>query len=201
MTPADWIALSAIAATVLVTVVTLSFNLKLKRRDEEQFEKRQARDDKIREQAQQREDQLRRKRREDKPHIEFVIDCQVYGQAANDYLVEFILTAHNLGIIDWRFKSISLRVRGIERGCPLTFWRGNEPRVEFPVKIVDDAAVIPPNLNFIFVEPEVRQTITYVTKIPTRIDYILAHVSFEYDEHTPHTTERTFRLSSHPEPT
>jgi len=201
MTPANWIALAAIAATVVVAAVTQHFSWKLRQRDDEQFEKRQRRDDEVREQAQQREDQLRYRHREDKPHIEFAIDCRVHGETLQDYLVEFILTAQNRGLFDWRFKAIVLRVRGIERGHPLSFWPGNEPRLRFPITVMDDAAVIPRNLNFIFVEPGVKQIITYVTKIPSRVDYILAHVSFEYDEHTPHSTEKVFRLSSLSDPT
>ncbi|MFI0487082.1 hypothetical protein [Actinomadura sp. 9N215] len=201
MTPADWIALSAIAATVVVTAVTLYFSWLFRRRDEEQFEKRQQRDDEIRKQVQQREDELRRRHREDNPHIELAIDCRVHGQVSEHYLAEFILTIQNRGLVDWRFNAIVLRVLGIERDHPLAFWQGNEPRLEFPMTVIDDAAVIPRNLNFIFVEPEVSQTITYVTKISSRIEYILAHVSFEYDEHTPHSTERVFRLSSVSNPT
>lgn len=200
MTPTDWIALAAIAATVVVAAVTQYFSWKRSQRDDEQLDKRLRRDDELREQAQHREDQLRRRHREDKPHIEFDIDCLVHGQTAEDYLVEFILTTRNVGLLEWHFNAIVLRVLGIERGHQLAFWPGNQPRLQFPVTVIDDAAVIPRNLNFIFVEPGGRQTITYVTKIPSRVDYILAHVSFEYDEHTPHSTERAFRLSSLSDP-
>ena len=189
MEPKDWIALSGVAATVVIAAVSLYFSSSMQR-------KQQQRDDALHKAQQQREDELRRRHREDSPHIEFSVDCQVHGRQDDDQLVEFILTAHNRGLVDWKFKSILLRVRGIEKNRSLTYWQGNEPRLEFPVKVFD-AQVIPGNLNFLFVEPEVRQTITYVTKISNRIEYVLAHTEFQYDNYTPHTSERVFRLTAH----
>jgi hypothetical protein len=55
--------------------------------------------------------------------------------------------------------------------------------------------VIPPGYNFLFMEPEVTQTITYISKIPDSIRYILVHVEFHYDIYTPHTAERVFQLN------
>jgi hypothetical protein len=200
MEPKDWIALSGVAATVVIAAVSLYFSSSMQRkqqqRDDALHKDQQQRDDALHKDQQQREDELRRRHREDSPHIEFSVDCQVHGRQDDEQLVEFILTAHNRGLVDWKFKSILLRVRGIEKNRSLTYWQGNEPRLEFPVKVFV-AQVIPRNLNFLFVEPEVRQTITYVTKMPSRIEYILVHTEFEYDNYTPHTSERVFRLTAH----
>ncbi len=73
-----------------------------------------------------------------------------------------------------------------------TYWQGNEPRLAFPVKLVDNVSILPKDYNFFFVEPGVEQAFTYVTKIPASTKYILAHAEFEYDQFTPHTTERVF---------
>lgn len=196
MTPTDWIALSAIAATVLVAAVTQYFSWKFRQREDKQFSDRLRRDDEVRKQEQAREDELRLTHREDEPHIEFGINCQVHGQMGEDYLVEFILTAYNRGLVRWQIETLVLRVRGIEKDDPLVFWPGREPRLQFPVKLIDGACVIPPKYSFFFVEPGVRQIVTYVTKIPSRVDCIVAHLTFSYDPATPHTAERVFRLSS-----
>jgi hypothetical protein len=200
MEPKDWIALSGVAATVVIAAVSLYFSSSMQRkqqqRDDALHKAQQQRDDALHKAQQQREDELRRRHREDSPHIEFSVDCQVHGRQDDDQLVEFVITAHNRGLVDWKFKSILLRVRGIEKNRSLTYWQGNEPRLEFPVKVFD-VQVIPGDLNFLFVEPEVRQTVTYVTKISNRIEYILAHTEFQYDNYTPHTSERVFRLTAH----
>ena len=50
-------------------------------------------------------------------------------------------------------------------------------------------------LNFLFVEPGVKQDITYVTKIPKIYKYFVAHATFNYDEYTPHFAEKVFDVS------
>jgi hypothetical protein len=189
MEPSDWIAIAGVAATAFIAVVSL-FHASWRQ------QKQQHREDELRKAQQKREDELRERHREDTPHIEFGLDCRVHGCEQDEYLVEFILTAHNKGLVQQRFTSIMLRVRGIERTQPLTHWKGNEPRLAFPVKVIDDADIIPPGYNFIFVEPGVRQSITYVTKLSAAIKYIVAHVEFQYDRFTPHTAERAFRIAA-----
>jgi hypothetical protein len=55
--------------------------------------------------------------------------------------------------------------------------------------------VIPEGYNFLFVEPGVKQDITYITKIPKRYKYIVAYASFYYKKYTPHITEKVFDIS------
>src|SRR5580704_17775141 len=69
------------------------------------------------------------------------------------------------------FFSIRLRVRGIRCNYPLTYWKGYEPRVDFPDKLLSNdkfIEVIPKDMkwNYIFVEPGVEQEIKYLTLIP-----------------------------------
>jgi hypothetical protein len=189
MRPSDWIALCGIAATLLVASVSLFFSASMQRRQ-------QQRDDDLHRAQQKREDELRQSHGEDRLRIEFMVDCSVHGRVCEEFLVEFLISANNRGLVAWKFSSIVLRVRGIEEGFPLLPWHPTEPRLGFPVVVVDDAQVIPHTLNFFFVEPGVKQVFSYVTEVPARIRYILSHVEFEYDRFTPHTFERVFRLSS-----
>ncbi len=200
MDPRDWIALSAVAATIVIALGSLLYasltQVRQQRREDALRSDHQAREDEMRRDQRNREDELRERHREDSPHIEFGIECRVFDRKDEEYLVEFILVADNKGLVQWKFTSILLRVRGIGRDQPLAYWHEHEPRLVFPTKVIDNAEVIPHSYNFLFVEPEVRQTITFVTKIPVSIEYILVHVEFQYDQWTPHTAERVFQLKS-----
>jgi hypothetical protein len=207
MSPQDWIAISAVVATVVTALLGWLFSLLQQirngkeralqqKREDVQREKQQAREDELRALQQRREDEQRDKRREDAPHVELAINCEVLGQEGEDYAVEFMLIVYNRGLIRWTFRSILLRVRGIERNQSLVYWQGRGQRLEFPVKIVNMAEVIPKSVNYIFVEPGVQQLVTYTTKIPAQVKYIAVYVEFWYDKVTPHTSERVFRLTA-----
>ncbi len=221
MKPSDWIALAAVAATVLVAAASMvrdwsrwreqrrredalhemqqrredDLREVQRQREEELRATQQHREDELREAQQRREADLREQRREDVPHIEFGIDLNVHGQEDGQYLAEFLLSIHNVGLVQQKFKSITLRVRGIPKGQPFETWQENAPRLLFPLKVIDDAPVIP-NKYLYFVEPGVRQSLTYVTSLPASLEYILAHVEFQYDRFALHSAERVFRITS-----
>jgi hypothetical protein len=266
----DWIAIAAILATAIVALISLFINLRYNR---------QSNNDRV-----AREDLIRAQERKTVPHIEFSIECNVYGPEKGNYLAEFLLIACNRGDIQHKFKKIVLRVRGIESEKPLCYWNGHEPRLNFPVSILDyvylfswdkipeidngrlmeflvqkfdidwvrtakiekiendkiiqvsneknslflihnygeteailviddgridkfkvakendklniydNVNVIPAGYNYFFVEPGVKQVLTYVTKIPSSIKYVQAFALFEYDKYNPHTTERVFQM-------
>jgi hypothetical protein len=176
MEASDWIALAGIVAAVTVSIASLLLNRQAHR---EQLE---------------REDLIRDRERKNVPHIEFRIDCNVYGQEGDYYLTEFLLDIRNQGNVQHKFRNIVLRARGIESGKVLCYWEGYEPRLSFPEKVLDDVSVIPKGYNYFFVEPGVEQVLTYVTMIPASIKYVLAHAVFEYDEFTPHTAEKVFEM-------
>jgi hypothetical protein len=198
MEPTDWIAIAGLATTTVIAAGSLIYASLTQRAQQTREDKlraaQQAHEDALRTTQQVREDALRERHREDEPHIELSVDCQVHGPDGDAYLFELILTAHNRGLVRQQFRSILLRIRGIERNQPLSQWRGFEPRLEFPVTLINGAEVLPPRYNFLFVEPGVTQTITYTSKIPASMKYILVHVEFRYDKATPHTAERVFQL-------
>ena len=173
----DWIAIVGILATTLVSVTTLTVNwLREKQRLD-------------------REAALEEKKRTYSPHIEFEITCHFYGSQKGNMVAEFLLTARNKGLIRQEFRNIIMRVRGIEQKKDLSCWSGHEPRLDFPIELVDDVSLLPPGYNYFFIEPGIEQVFTYVTKIPSSVAFILAHAAFEYDRFTPHTTERVFTVN------
>ncbi len=128
------------------------------------------------------------------PHIEFDIECNFFGPHQGKYAAEFVLTANNRGITKHEFKSIILRIRGIKQDIPLSFWvKRYEHRLEFPVKIVEDE-VKPEGWNYIFVEPGVKQHVSYMTIIDADIKYITARAEFYYEKYKPHSTEKMFEV-------
>jgi hypothetical protein len=52
-------------------------------------------------------------------------------------------------------------------------------------------------LNYLFVEPGVKQEIRYITRVPKTYKYIVARAVFEYDRYTPHDTEKLLEVSPH----
>ena len=196
MQPENWIALAGIVATTAISIVVLLINRRREKQQQERDDRlrkdQQEREDKLRKEQQERETEEEMRRRTYSPHIEFEIECNFYGPEIDCFIAEFQIIVHNKGIIQQKFRDIRLRVRGIDSEQPISFWPGNEPRLNFPTKIVDNTSILPKDFNFFFVEPGIEQTFTFVTKIPLSVKYILAHAEFEYDKFTPHTTERTF---------
>ncbi len=139
--------------------------------------------------------------------IEFSLDAKNIGVQKGFYLVEFITTINNKSLIQKKFTAITLRIRGIKKEKDIELWtaivkdRKEEPRkvktkrINFPEKILKES-IIPPQWNYIFVEPGVKQEITYTTRIPEDISFILATVEFHYDATTPHSAEKMFALQT-----
>jgi len=198
MEPKDWIAIASISATVLIFIITLLSNWKREQRQQERDDRtrkeQQNREDELRRQHQEREDKLRKRERVNVPHIEIDIECNIYGPEINEYICEILLKVRNKGLVRQIFRNIRLRAKGIEKGEQLTYWKNHEPRLEFPVDLVDDVSIIPENVGGYFVERGVEVLFTYVTKIPISLNYILIHAMFEYSENSKHTTERVFEV-------
>lgn len=140
-----------------------------------------------------------------RPRIEFDITCNIIDSNQDDYLLELTLLANNKGNIRFTFTELMLRVRGIEQDTAIEFW-GDTKRAEFPVALINEN-IIPPRFKYYFVEPGVTQPISFTTKIPKNIKYIVAYASFKYRHRfkiklcppavirEKHTRERVFDLS------
>ncbi|WP_152041305.1 hypothetical protein [Salinigranum salinum] len=171
---------------LVVVFLGYAFNRRLK---ESQFELEQYRE----------EARLRRNR----DRIEFTIDATFHGPTGGYVLAEFVVHVHNKSLVKHYSRDITLRVRGLERNeAPAYRLRGGrEHEVAFPIKLFEEN-VVPEPMRPIFVEPNVDQPITYVTRVDETIGYVLAHARFNYlnkpDEkgHEPHTVERVFTIPS-----
>jgi hypothetical protein len=135
-----------------------------------------------------------RRERVHAPRIGFDLDCRFYGPQRGEFIAEFILSVKNKGLIIHRFHDIFLRVRGIEENMDLNFWENKGSRLFFPIEILKDNLVYKQKFNYIFVEPGIDQNITYNTKIPSKIKFIVVRAEFKYDESRTHSIERVFAL-------
>ena len=115
------------------------------------------------------------------------------------------MSVRNQGLVKHRVTKFVLRVRGIQNSAALNFW-GDTQRVDFPVKVVDNADVIyHQNYGSVFVEPGVTQRLTFVAKVPEGIRFVVARAQFNYDPHSrwprkpkpqrTHSTERVFEVN------
>lgn len=155
-------------------------------------ERRQQYEERKEEERLEREERIKEIERIYTPHIELRIDCQFFGPRQEQFLASFLLIANNRGHVVHQFPSIRLRVRGIKDES-FQYWKGREPRAHFPHKIFE-AEVVPPDWNFIYVEPGVAHQITFNTVIPADYSYLLAHAEFHYEKYWPHNVEAIFAV-------
>ncbi len=48
--------------------------------------------------------------------------------------------------------------------------------------------------NYIFIEPGVKQDVSFTTLVPSDYSYLSAHVRFDYEKYRPHTAEAVFAV-------
>jgi hypothetical protein len=203
MESGDLIGLAGIFVSALVAIVSISLTMKRHREqlktEQDRYEKQLEREDKIREEDHRRELERSLKHREDMPQIEFDISCNLVGIHGGQFVVELLLALNNKGHVKQDIRSIKLRVRGIRETDELSLWKRSRHRVEFPHKLFE-TEVIPKGYGFIFVEPNVRQTVSFTTGIDGDVRFVAARAEFSYGQArkgsrgSKHSVERVFRL-------
>jgi hypothetical protein len=125
--------------------------------------------------------------------IEFTVDCNCFGPQGGRYVVEFLLRMKNEGRVIHRVTDLHLKVRGLKKDKTPEPWLIQPTRVAFPEKLIDEPDVIVKKaFNYIFVEPGVEQTVTFVGSLPEDIGLILVRAEFRYGDRMSHSTERLF---------
>ena len=146
-----------------------------------------------------------KKERRETAHIELRLECHFFEPRGGRFLVNILLIAANRGYVDYRIKSICLRIRGIKRSDPkYQYWgevckelpRGNDHRAYFPDLIIEEE-MVPSRKGFIHLEPGVMHQISYPTIIPADFSHILVFVEFIYSDNNkdwPHNIEAIFSV-------
>lgn len=193
--PALEIAKLVVSVLIPATLAFFGFKANKYLQDVKLRDERRREDEKTRRDAEEKA-RLTAKEKEEKQlyKIEFDMNCRFFGPHFGKYAAEFVLFAHNKSTHRHQLNGVKLRVRGIRQNVPFSFWSAKyEHRLEFLEAILSDD-VIPKKWNFIFVDPGVRQSITYQTIIDTDFKYITARAEFYYDKNTPHSTEKMFEV-------
>ncbi len=156
------------------------------------------------------EEAQRKLYREDQPHIELTLGCTFHGIRGENRLATFTVSAKNVGRVEHKFDEIWLRVRGIKDG-PFEYDADSEPhegnapptedehsrRASFP-DLLFKRNLVPATKTtkwrYIFIEPGVKQNVSFTTLVPSDYSYLLAHVRFEYEKYRPHTAEAVFEV-------
>jgi hypothetical protein len=185
--------------------VSISLTMKRHREqlktEQDRYEKQLEREDKIREEDHRRELERSQRRREDIPQIEFDISCHLVGIHDRQFVLELLLALNNKGNVKQDIRSIKLRVRGIRETDELSLWKRSRYRLEFPHKLFE-TEVIPKGYGFIFVEPNVRQIVSFTTRIDGDVRFIATRAEFSYGQArkgsrgSKHSVERVFRLGT-----
>jgi hypothetical protein len=192
--PSDWIALVGVLTSTAVAIAMLVFNMYLtltqRRREDVNRRDQQQREDDIRRAAEERMDALRLISRQDKPQVEFTVECRFVGADSSKHLTEVRIIAHNKGNVIQRFSRIGLWIRGIRRSQAFALWVRNEKvtnRAIFPEVILKEENIIPQpddgeSMMTYFAEPGIRQTFSFVTLVSSEFKHILVHADFDYHD-------------------
>jgi hypothetical protein len=191
MDSANWVALAGIIATATVAIFSVLWNHRSQRR---LLDEQLIREDKIRVDYEVKENERQRIERVHSPQIEFNLSARFFDIATEYYVLEIRLNLTNCGLVQQKLRDPKLRILGINKGDSPTFRTKKQHRLDFPEKILPLSNVLPEGYNYLFVEPGVHQDISYVTKVPSTVCYILVHGVFHYDSTTPHTAERVFEV-------
>ena len=154
---------------------------------ETQDRERRARQDT---EAKLREDEILRRKY---PHIELTLECEFFGESQGWRLATFSVVANNVGQVRQDFSHVYLRLRGLNGDAAFDLL-GNTHRVAFPEELLKTTDLKPPEWNYVFIEPGVKQRIPLTTRIPAGCAYVRAHVEVKYDEYSPHTAEAVFAV-------
>ena len=128
------------------------------------------------------------------PRIEFSISCKFFHSHNKNRIAHVVIHARNKGNIEHKFVRISLKLRGIKAGTNLVL--RSDKRADFSESLIK-AELIPEEVGYFFVRPNVEQQIAFTTIIPENIAFVLAHAAFKYENSEDlHTAEDAFEVET-----
>lgn len=139
--------------------------------------------------------------------IQFDIDCKIYCKADKGMILEVLFVISNQGNTEhriWntepyedRYRGLQLLIQGLEEGANFPSV-GSNGRVKF-TNTLCKVNVMSPKLKYIFIRPNVRQTISHVVHIEEDQipDLLQIGGRFYYDKSTPHMASRVFNVPAY----
>lgn len=129
-----------------------------------------------------------------KPRIQFDLECRVFplDPETDTHLVEIAFVFSNTGFVEHRLYDLSVSVHGLPTG-------GQDKGTRtFSRRLLPRTGIVPPQYQWYFVRPGVRQVITHTVVLhrPGPLIQVTAGFSYRKREDWPHTARRVFEVGS-----
>jgi hypothetical protein len=132
-----------------------------------------------------------RRQRENVALIDFNVDI-VYHHKMNKYwIVEIIAYVENKGKVQHKIEKFRFELRSLKKGDPIDLDPNHRNQVDFPHVVAADS-MIPSRFKYFFIEPGLKNSYSYVARVPKDTKVLLLHSWFEYlDGKHSHSAEIT----------
>jgi hypothetical protein len=115
------------------------------------------------------------------PKAELDLECRFYGPEQGEFVTDLRIIIENKGHSLRSYHRIFVRLRGLKAGAKLENFsvfdsKAQSFRLKFPERLVEEELLRPVENSIYTIEPGVKQTFTFPTKIPADIQYVLFHV-------------------------
>lgn len=114
------------------------------------------------------------------PRIQFDVEVRDHGVVGQERLVELVAIVENKGRVQHVIKDFRYGVRYLLDGEPFEVSAEIADQVRFP-NIAREGSWVPPAWEYTFVEPEVSNTYSVLTSVPTASRFLLLWARFDYN--------------------
>lgn len=122
------------------------------------------------------------------PQVEFTVAARLLGPQRSNNVVETTLTFRNTGKARVELPKIKLEIRGIKHDADLVERQDKPAKLDFTTRVVHEPNLVPPEWEYLFVEPGVTQEIKHVSKVDTVYSFLLVRSEFVYRNGDPHSS-------------
>jgi hypothetical protein len=127
------------------------------------------------------------------PRIQFDIECRPTGSAiAGRLIVELSFVFENKGFVEHRLYDLKYSLHTIADAVVSQ----DDGQVRFPTRLQGLTSLVPSEIGYFFVRPNVVQSITHIVAVSDGITHLRVTAGFSYrkDARWPHTARRVFSL-------
>jgi hypothetical protein len=122
---------------------------------------------------------VRRRRKRLHPQVELTVTARLLGPQRSNNVVETTLTFRNTGKVRVELPKIELEIRGMEADSDLFALKNKSAQFDFTTRIAHEPNLVPPQWDYLFVEPGGTQEIRRISKVDARYSFLLVRSEFE----------------------
>jgi hypothetical protein len=120
-----------------------------------------------------------RRQRENVALIDFNVDIVYHAKVQNYWIVELIAYVENKGKVQHRIEKFFFELRSINSNDPVGLDPNHRNQVFFP-NLIETNTFMPPRYTYFFIEPGLKNSYSYVARVPDTTEALLLHSWFEY---------------------